>query len=124
MKNIFGSILILGSILLASCKKESVEPSAPKLIFKFKFDSTQARLNNLGQPSTLPAGHAAQSPVFNKMSAHYLELAPDALTPLGAGDILYHAPEVTTGGANAIDFSQSSFAGNGETFLSVSPVIP
>ncbi len=118
-KNIFGSILILGSILLASCKKESVEPSAPKLIFKFKFDSTQARLNNLGQPSTLPAGHAAQSPVFNKMSAHYLELAPDALTPLGAGDILYHAPEVTTGGANAIDLSQSSFAGNGETFLSV-----
>ena len=52
------------------------------------------------------------------MSAHYLELAPDALTPLGAGDILYHAPEVTTGGANAIDFSQS-FCGKRGNILSV-----
>lgn len=113
-------LLLSGVFFLLSCKKESSsQPAAPKLIFKFKFDSTQVRLNNIGQPSLIPAGHAAQSPVFNKMSAHYLELAPTALTPLGTGNILYHAPEVTTGGANAIDFSQSSFAGNGETFLSV-----
>ncbi|HRF27729.1 MAG TPA: hypothetical protein PKW54_10325, partial [Ferruginibacter sp.] len=109
------------SALLFSCSKQDIQPntSEPKLIFKFKFDSTQVRLNNIGQPSSIPAGHAAQSPVFRSMSAHYLELAPTALTALGSGKVLYHAPEVNTGGANAIDFSQSNFAGNGETFLSV-----
>jgi hypothetical protein len=39
-------------------------PEAPKLIIKFKFDSTQVRLGNLGQPVTVPSGNAAQSPFF------------------------------------------------------------
>ena len=34
-------------------------------------------------------------------------------------EILYRAPEVTTGGARAIDFSNSKFAGNNQLFLSV-----
>jgi hypothetical protein len=53
------------------------------------------------------------------MSAHYVELAPNAFTALGAGAILYKAPEVTTGGSKAIDFSNSKFAGNNQLFLSV-----
>jgi hypothetical protein len=89
------------------------------LRFKFVFDSTQARLNNIGQPATIPAGHAAQSPRFNKMSAHYVELAPNALTALGQGEVLYLAPETTAGGARAIDFNQASFAGNNEVFFSI-----
>src|SRR6218665_158755 len=47
----------------------------PRLIFKFKFDSTQVRLDNFGNPSTIPSGNAAQSPHFNLMSQHYVELA-------------------------------------------------
>ncbi|MBK7083190.1 MAG: hypothetical protein IPH53_00335 [Flavobacteriales bacterium] len=35
------------------------------------------------------------------------------------GSSVYHAPETTAGGANAINFSQSVLAGQGETFLSV-----
>lgn len=112
--------LVIISFFMSSCKKESnPTPTGPNLIFRFKFDSTQVRLNNIGQPAGIPVGHAAQSPIFNKMSAHYVELAPTALTPLGTGKILYHAPEVTTGGATAINFNQSTFVGNGETFLSV-----
>jgi hypothetical protein len=92
------------------------------LIFKFKFDSTQIRLNNLGNPNpNLPAGHAAQSPRFNKMSAHYIELSPDDLTPFGGGQVIYRAPEIpdTSVGAQwptAIDFNQSIKAGQGEVF--------
>lgn len=104
------------SLLLISCKKEK---HVANVIFKFKFDSTQARLNNLGVAATMAAGHAGQSPRFNKMSAHYVELAPNQFTALGAGDVLYRAPETTAGGSNAIDFSKSTFAGNGEVFLSV-----
>ena len=53
------------------------------------------------------------------MSAHYVEMTPSAFTPLGGGSILYKAPQVTTGGATAIDFSNSKFAGNNQVFLSV-----
>ncbi len=106
-------------LLFSSCKKDNSSSGEAKVNFIFKFDSTQARLNNAGQPATLAAGHAAQSPRFNSMSAHYLELSPSALTPLGSGAVLYRAPEVSTGGSNAIDFSKSNFAGNNQTFLSV-----
>jgi len=87
--------------------------------FIFKFDSTQVRLNGQGQPAAMPAGHAGQSPRFNTMSAHYVEMTGSPFTALGAGAVLYKAPEVTTGGSNAIDFSNSKFAGNNQTFLSV-----
>ena len=108
------------TLSFTACKKDETEPgSGAKVNFIFRFDSTQARLNNLGNPSTVPAGNAAQSPVFNTMSAHYVELAKDQFTLLGAGAVLYRADETTAGGANAIDFSKSKFAGNNETFVSV-----
>jgi hypothetical protein len=121
-------LAIFAVILLSfSCKKDNDDetvtptPVAPvyKLILKYKFDNTQARLNNIGQPTGIPAGHGAQSPVFRKMSSHYIELAQGDFTPLGGGKVLYRAPETTAGGNNAIDFSQSTLAADGETFFSV-----
>jgi hypothetical protein len=109
----------LAVMVFSSCKKSDDTPAVVNVNFVFKFDSTQARLNAVGQPSVMAAGHAGQSPRFNSMSAHYLELAPSATTALGAGAVLYKAPEVTTGGAMAIDFSKSKFAGNNAIFLSV-----
>lgn len=91
----------------------------PQLIVRFKFDPNQVRLNNIGEPSTVPSGNAAQSPIFNSISAHYLEFAPNAFTPLGQGTVLYHAPESIAGGANAIDFSQAKIVGGNEVFLSI-----
>jgi hypothetical protein len=112
-------VLAAGSFFISSCKKDPVASTEAKVNFIFKFDSTQARLNNIGQAAVLAPGRAAQSPRFNSMSAHYLELAPAATTLLGAGAVLYKAPEVTTGGAAAIDFSRASFAGNNQVFISV-----
>ena len=91
----------------------------PKLVFKFKFDSTQVRLNGFGQPAGIASGNSAQSPIFNKMSSHYIELAPNALTQLGSGKVLYHAPETSVGGATAIDFSQSVIKGENQEFYSM-----
>ncbi len=114
---------ITASLFFISCQKESnpinPNPTVAKINFIFKFDSTQVRLNGQGSPVTVPAGHGAQSPRFNKMSAHYLELSQNANTLPGAGTVLYKADETTAGGANAIDFSKSKFAGNNEVFLSV-----
>ena len=122
--NILKSLVIPGTLILmvSSCDKTKTTASSTseaKINFVFKFDSTQARLNNFGLPSGILAGDAAQSPKFNKMSAHYLELAPNEFTLLGQGAVLYRAPETTLGGSNAIDFDKSNFAGNNETFFSV-----
>lgn len=116
---------IMIALVLFSCSKNEEEtPSiaqvaSPNLIIKFKFDPTQERLNNLGQPSVVASGNATQSPVFNSISSHYVEFATTATTQLGQGTILYHAPETTTGGASAIDFSKSKIVAEGETFLSI-----
>jgi hypothetical protein len=116
-------IAVAASFFFVSCKKEDSNPtptpSAVKVNFIFKFDSTQVRLNGQGNPVTVPAGHGAQSPRFNTMSAHYLELAPTAITLPGSGAVLYKAEETMAGGNNAIDFSKAKFAGNNEIFLSV-----
>lgn len=106
------------SLLFFSCSKEESNDE-PMLIIKFKFDPNQVRLNNLGQPATIPAGHAAQSPQFNQISAHYVEFAPNANTQLGYGSVVYHAPETVLGGSNAIDFDQAKVVTEGETFLRI-----
>ncbi len=112
--------IAIAALLFQSCQKDTgAGTSEAKINFIFKFDSTQERLNALGQPVTMPAGHAGQSPRFNTMSAHYVEMTPSPFTALGAGAILYKAPQVNTGGATAIDFSNSKFAGNNQVFLSV-----
>jgi hypothetical protein len=93
------------------------------LIFKFIFDSTQVRLNNLGQPSSVGAGNAAYSPKFNFMSAHYIELAQTNTTAVGSGVRLYHAPETTCGGTAAIVHCQGVLVKDSAVFFSV-PITP
>jgi hypothetical protein len=114
----------LSLTLLSACKKNDPAPAPPsttnaaRLVFKFKFDSTQARLNNFGNASVIPATHRAQSPRFNSMGAHYVELANDG-NLLGQGKVLYNAPTTTAGGASAIDFNQSVTVSEGQEFFSV-----
>jgi hypothetical protein len=56
MKILKTSLAIFAAIIvLAGCKKTNTSPAKPHLVFKFVFDSTQVRLNSLGQPdSTFP----------------------------------------------------------------------
>ena len=109
-------------VLSSSCAKDAddiAQPAAPQLIIKLKFDPNQTRLNNLGQPSTIPLGNAAQSPTIRRMSANYIEFAPNATTLLGQGEIVFQGNETSAGGSNAINFQNAVFAGNNETFLSI-----
>ena len=75
---ILNLLLIVCVVIVSSCASDADDttPAEPQLIIKLKFDPTQARLNNLGQPSTIPAGNAAQSPTIRRMSANYIEFAP------------------------------------------------
>lgn len=119
------SLLAISLLTITSCTKDEEEtpapaaPAGPRLILKFRFDSTQVRLNNLGQPSSVPAGRGAYSPRFNRMSAHYVEFSPTATTQLGQGDVVYFAPETTMGGAQAIDHDLGIQVGNGQAFVNI-----
>jgi len=105
-------------LLLFSCKKEN--NSEAYLQFQFRFDAAQARLNNIGQTAPIPASNAAQTPEFREMSVHYIELAPNALTVLGGGAIVYHAEETTQGGETAVDFDKAAKAGENQVFTKIS----
>jgi hypothetical protein len=134
-------LIICSGILINSCKKEKddvPEPTptptpappctpatafvpdgtaGPRLIFKFKFDSLQARLNNLGGTSSIPAGNAAQSPIFNLMSQHYIELAGN-YDSLGKGQVLFVGTNTTEGGAKAISYCSSTQTAGNAVFFS------
>lgn len=139
-------VLALLSGVLFSCKKKTEEEATPEetmptsatespypdttwaitgtgphLILKFKFDSTQVRLNNFGMadPYLNNPDTAAQSPVFRQMASHYIELAQYDTTQLLHGKILYRAPETTAGGSNAIQFNKSVVAREGVPFFSI-----
>lgn len=108
-------VLSLITLLLASCSNSR----NPKLIVKLVVDETQDRLGNNGMPVSMPLGNAGQSPSFNSISAHYLELSQSATKQLGEGSILYHAPETNKGGENAIDFRRAEIVAPGETWLEI-----
>jgi len=113
-------IALLCLIICCSCSEDNDDsPQQPNLIIKLNFDATQQRLDNLGQPATIPNGNAAQTPSIQRMSANYIEFAPTATTLLGEGEIIYNGIETNAGGALAIDFQQSVFAGDDEVFLSI-----
>lgn len=123
-KLVLFAVIVFSGFAFFSCEDADdifVEPTVnePKLIVRFKFDPTQVRLNNLGQPAAIPSGNAAQSPIFNKISSHYLEFAPTTTTQLGEGAVLYHAPETDLGGATAIDFSKAIIVSENEAFLEI-----
>jgi len=118
MKKLFNLLFVLFILtIFISCKKK--EEKQPKLIFKVKFDSSLGRLDNFGNPATIPSGHSAQKPVFNSFSAHYIEFAPNALTQLGDGEVIYHGPETSIGGSKATDFNQAVIVGDDEIFYSI-----
>jgi hypothetical protein len=119
MNRILSQLIVWVIVLTISSCSEDDDKSSAKLIVKIVVDPTQVRLGNTGSPNTIPAGNAGQDPVFNSIAGHYLELAPSALTQLGEGAVLYHAPETNSGGNQAIDFSKSLIKSSGEVYLEV-----
>jgi hypothetical protein len=119
MKNLFAFLLLGLAVSFSACQDEEPQPYVPKIRFKLRFDPTQVRLNNYGQPATIPPGHAAQTPDFRSMCVHYIEFAPSYLTLLGLGEVLYKAPELVHNGQTAIDFDQAIVAGEDSVFLEI-----
>lgn len=103
-------------LLLAACSGDP-EPmaQAPQLLLTVDVDPTQERLDNFGNPSAMPQGHAAQTPTYHKVAVHYVELLKDQYTQVGSGIVLYNSPMTNAGGAEAIDFAKTIVAAPGTT---------
>ncbi|MEL6660029.1 MAG: hypothetical protein AAFP77_20455 [Bacteroidota bacterium] len=121
-------LLLLFAISFLACKKEETPPSGATdkmLRVKFQFDPNQERLDNLGNPSTVPSDHATQTPSFNGLSIHFLELVADEFTPYQQGAFVFKGKEVSASNSNpygfttAIDFDQALVAGEDEMFVEV-----
>lgn len=120
MKTIIAALLFVPLFILSGCDTDPEDNfSGVNVIFKFKFDPEQERYDSFGQPAEVPSGHAAQSPTYNGISGHYVELIPGALTGLGDGEIVYQGEETFEGGEKAIDFSKASVVAENEVFLSI-----
>ncbi len=125
MKNL--ALIIALSITFFACTKDDTTKNEPQLIFKLKFDPTQQRLDGLGNVALLPDTHGAQSPSFNTMSAHYIELTPNNYTLPGQGVKIFKGSttsaygQVTVAGNNLdpIDFSNAIVKQEGEVFYSI-----
>lgn len=123
MKKIF-TLALLASVTFTGCEKNIPEADnsagdivvKPKLILKYKFDSTQTRLDNKGAIATIPDGNAAQTPKFNLMGAHYIELSKANDIPAYNGMQLYKSPEKN---GVAIDFDNALYGKDGEQFFSI-----
>lgn len=102
-----------------SCNYAEPQETGPYLIVKLRFDSLQPRLDNFGNPATIPSDHSAQSPEFHSMSAHYIELAPNQWTALQSGEIIYQGAETNAGGALAADFDKAIIKGHEEVFVKI-----
>lgn len=108
MKPFIYSLFLL---LFISCQKEDEQVNKnneePSLIIKFIFDSNQMRLDGQGKIAIVPENHAAQSPYFKEISAHYIELVPNKLTQVKEGAIIFQGNETNIDGENAVDFSKA-----------------
>ncbi len=135
------ALSLLTFVAISSCKKDTkntittpppTNTAGPQLKFIFKFDSTQARLDGFGNATSLPANHRAQSPHFNGLSAHYIEMTRNNFTAIGAGTVLYTTPTVVSSAVtvgngtgatatytDAIQFSHEAVVGDGQQFFSI-----
>ena len=123
------SIVLFAALLgFVACKKDKEdEQEEPKLIFKLKFDPNQQRLDGRGQPAVVPDTHSTQTPDFNAMSAHYIELTPNEYTIPGQGVQVYKGATISGQGVvtidgddlDPIDWSKAVVKDEGEVFYEI-----
>jgi hypothetical protein len=102
-------LLLLGLGLVA-CNKETITTGDdPQLIISFRFDDTADRLDNLGEPATIPPGNAGQSPDFETLGLHFVGLYSNKFTPYSEGITVLQTPTTEAGGGTAIDFEKEFF---------------
>lgn len=111
-------ILMALIVSVSACKKDKGE-AEPQLIFKVKLDPQQPRLDVMGNPSVMSAGHAAQNPEFNFVALHSIELVPNKFTQFEQGDLVYSAKSIMQNGVHAVVFDELKQLKNGDVVFTI-----
>jgi len=109
--NLLFSALMGISILSCSVDESTGIPTeeVPRLNITFIMDNEAERLDNLGNPVSVPEGNAAQDPDFEVLGLHFIGLYPDKFTPYDEGVTITSTATTGSGGATAIDFDSEVF---------------
>ena len=109
--NLLFSALMGISILSCSVDESTGIPTeeVPRLNITFIMDNEAERLDNLGNPVSVPEGNAAQDPDFEVLGLHFMGLYPDKFTPYDEGVTITSTATTGSGGATAIDFDSEVF---------------
>lgn len=109
--------LLVMFVLITGCKDKN--ESEPMLIFKYTFDENGERLDNFGEPAVIPAGNAAQTPQFNKLGVHSIELINYVLSLPTSSTVIYQGETVSVNGETAIDFDNEKLVEEGEVLVKI-----
>lgn len=117
MRNYIAFILTLGLVFaISGCSKDKEEPM---LVFKYTFDEQGERQDNFGNPASIPANHAAQTPDFKALGVHSIELI-NAQPGLPTDQtIVYKGAETTFNGVDGIDFEKELIVSEGEVLVRI-----
>jgi hypothetical protein len=105
-------ISALMGITMISCSSDDPAPNpsqGARLNITFIMDDEAERLDNLGNPVSVPEGNAAQNPDFEILGLHFVGLYPDQFTPYDEGVTVASTAITGSGGALAIDFNSEVF---------------
>lgn len=104
-------VYALVGLMLFSCSSDdpAVSEPGPQLNITFIMDPTAERLDNFGDPVTIPPGNAGQNPNFDILGLHFIGLYPDQFTPYDGGVTVFSSPTTEAGGIAAIDFERELF---------------
>ena len=103
-------------LLSNSCDKTENEPM---LVFKYTFDKNGERLDNLGQPATIPAGNAAQTPNLKELGVHSIELIDYVFSLPTSSTVIYKGETKTVNGVSGIDFDKELIVKDGEVLIEI-----
>jgi len=114
------TIYVLIGCILTSCSDDNTtNASEPMLNITFIMDPNADRLDNFGEPISIPTGNAGQNPDFEILGLHFIGLYPDKFTPYDGGTTVFASPTTEAGGIAAIDFKNELLLTESDNTLSV-----
>jgi hypothetical protein len=116
MRNFLVIFLFALLIFFTGCSKEQ---DVPMLVFKYTFDELGERQDNFGNPASIPANHAAQTPDFKALGVHSIELINSQPGLPTDQTIVYKGSEVNFNGQNGIDFEKELIVEEGEVLVRI-----
>jgi len=116
MRNFLVSSFVGLLVFCTGCSKEQDEPM---LVFKYTFDELGERQDNFGNPASIPANHAAQTPDFKALGVHSIELINSQPGLPTDQTIVYKGSEVNFNGQNGIDFEKELIVEEGEVLVRI-----